>query len=40
VSEVDSMGITAVATTQLLSHVLGRGAPVTRDVEAVSMDVG
>jgi hypothetical protein len=40
VSEIDSMGITAVATTQLLSHVLGRGAPPARNPEAVSVDVG
>ena len=38
-SEVDSMGITAVATTQLLSHVMARSAPTAAAVAEVSLEV-
>lgn len=37
-SEVDSMGITAVATGQLLAHVLRHGPPPASAVEAVSLE--
>jgi asparagine synthase (glutamine-hydrolysing) len=39
VSEVDSMGVTGVATTQLLWHALGRGARSGGSVESVSLEV-
>jgi asparagine synthase (glutamine-hydrolysing) len=39
VSEVDSMGITAVATTQLLPHVLAKVAPTARSLDAVVLEV-
>ncbi|HTP30327.1 MAG TPA: asparagine synthase (glutamine-hydrolyzing) [Anaeromyxobacteraceae bacterium] len=38
VSEVDSMGITAIATAQLLPFVLSRSAPSARAIEAVSLE--
>jgi hypothetical protein len=37
-SEVDSMGMTAVASGQLLSYVLRRSAPQPREIEAVALE--